>query len=82
MEIVTREDGVGFIDGFGGDEKLLLFSGLPEILEMTVSAGVFIAEVPAVDAFALVSATLRLEKGHDIGAACGQLRLKKVQGTL
>ena len=24
-----------------------------------------------------VSATLRLEKGHDIAAACGQLRLKK-----
>lgn len=29
-----------------------------------------------------VSATLRLEKGHDIDAACGQLRLKKEQGTL
>lgn len=29
-----------------------------------------------------VSATLRLEKGHDINAACGQLRLKKEQGTL
>jgi 23S rRNA (adenine2503-C2)-methyltransferase len=24
-----------------------------------------------------VSATLRLEKGHDIDAACGQLRLKE-----
>jgi 23S rRNA (adenine2503-C2)-methyltransferase len=24
-----------------------------------------------------VSATLRLEKGHDIDAACGQLRLKQ-----
>lgn len=29
-----------------------------------------------------VSATLRLEKGHDIDAACGQLRLKKEKGTL
>ncbi len=29
-----------------------------------------------------ISATLRLEKGHDIDAACGQLRLKKEQGTL
>ena len=29
-----------------------------------------------------VSATLRLEKGHDINAACGQLRLKKEQGAL
>ena len=27
-----------------------------------------------------VSATLRLEKGHDIDAACGQLRLKKESG--
>jgi 23S rRNA (adenine2503-C2)-methyltransferase len=27
-----------------------------------------------------VSATLRLEKGHDIDAACGQLRLKKEKG--
>jgi 23S rRNA (adenine2503-C2)-methyltransferase len=24
-----------------------------------------------------ITATLRLEKGHDIDAACGQLRLKK-----
>jgi len=29
-----------------------------------------------------VSATLRLEKGHDIDAACGQLRLKKEKGAL
>ncbi len=29
-----------------------------------------------------VSATLRLEKGHDIDAACGQLRLKKEKGKL
>jgi 23S rRNA (adenine2503-C2)-methyltransferase len=29
-----------------------------------------------------VSATLRLEKGHDIDAACGQLRLKKEKGSL
>lgn len=29
-----------------------------------------------------VSATLRLEKGHDIDAACGQLRLKKEKGTI
>ena len=29
-----------------------------------------------------VSATLRLEKGHDIDAACGQLRLKKEKGTV
>lgn len=29
-----------------------------------------------------VSATLRLEKGHDIDAACGQLRLKKEQGAI
>ncbi|MFT6864939.1 MAG: 23S rRNA (adenine2503-C2)-methyltransferase [Akkermansiaceae bacterium] len=29
-----------------------------------------------------VSATLRLEKGHDIDAACGQLRLKKEKGVL
>lgn len=28
-----------------------------------------------------VSATLRLEKGHDIDAACGQLRLKEELGT-
>jgi adenine C2-methylase RlmN of 23S rRNA A2503 and tRNA A37 len=25
---------------------------------------------------------LRLEKGHDIDAACGQLRLKKEKGAL
>jgi 23S rRNA (adenine2503-C2)-methyltransferase len=29
-----------------------------------------------------VSATLRLEKGHDIDAACGQLRLRKEKGVL
>ena len=29
-----------------------------------------------------VSATLRLEKGHDIEAACGQLRLKKEKGVI
>ncbi len=29
-----------------------------------------------------ISATLRLEKGHDIDAACGQLRLKKEKGAL
>lgn len=29
-----------------------------------------------------VSATLRLEKGHDIDAACGQLRLKKEKGAV
>jgi len=29
-----------------------------------------------------ISATLRLEKGHDIEAACGQLRLKKEKGEL
>ena len=28
-----------------------------------------------------ISATLRLEKGHDIDAACGQLRLKKEKGV-
>ena len=28
-----------------------------------------------------VSATLRLEKGHDIDAACGQLRLKEEEGN-
>lgn len=29
-----------------------------------------------------ISATLRLEKGHDIDAACGQLRLKKEKGVV
>jgi len=29
-----------------------------------------------------VSATLRLEKGHDIDAACGQLRLKKEKAEI
>ena len=28
-----------------------------------------------------VSATVRLEKGHDIDAACGQLRLKEVKAS-
>src|ERR1035441_8729443 len=49
VEIVAGKDGMGGINGFGGHEKPLLFTSLPGIDQMAVTAGAFVAEIARIN---------------------------------